>query len=164
MNEHPSRSPDPWEDESIPEDIPAQRIYERAITKGMQQRSRRRRLRIGAILAASAIGVVGAVAIATTDHSSRNPNVSARPRTPRPRTAPPSPTSNPPALIGDITHDGRVNCADVRILRHEQAKRGPDLPADLNHDGKVNHRDLQLIAAHWTGPPRAPNACRSDAQ
>lgn len=53
------------------------------------------------------------------------------------------------AGIGDVNHDGQVNCADLAIVKASFGKRTGqasfDLRADVNHDGIVDVRDLAAV-------------------
>jgi hypothetical protein len=53
----------------------------------------------------------------------------------------------PPALVGDLNGDGRVNAADLTIFLGEWGGTGP---ADFNHDGVVNAEDLTNLLSNWT--------------
>jgi hypothetical protein len=52
-------------------------------------------------------------------------------------------------VVGDVTGDGVVNCADVAVVRASLNKRtgqaGFDPRADVNSDGIVNIRDLNVV-------------------
>jgi hypothetical protein len=57
-------------------------------------------------------------------------------------------------VVGDVTGDGVVDCADVAVVRAALNKRtgqaGFDPRADVNSDGIVNIRDLNIVT------PRVP--------
>jgi hypothetical protein len=55
-----------------------------------------------------------------------------------------------PQMRGDANGDGRIDCADARIVRASFGKRsgqaGFDSRADINADGVVDIRDLALVS------------------
>lgn len=59
-------------------------------------------------------------------------------------------------LIGDIDHDGKVDCSDYALLQAAWdwggGTRAGD-PADLNGDKSVDALDYSLMSSHWTGSP-----------
>lgn len=59
-----------------------------------------------------------------------------------------STTTPPPAKIGDINGDGKVNITDLSILLSNYGKTGPN-PADLNGDNSVNTADLLILLSHY---------------
>ena len=54
------------------------------------------------------------------------------------------------SLLGDVNGDGKVNCADVSIVKSAFGKRtgqaGYNVAADLNNDGTVNILDLFIVS------------------
>lgn len=57
-------------------------------------------------------------------------------------------------LVGDLTRDGEVDCADYADLQAAWdwgAGSRSGHRADLNGDGSVDARDLSIMLSHWTG-------------
>lgn len=58
------------------------------------------------------------------------------------------------AVLGDLDGDGKVNCADIAIVRKSFGKRlnqpGFDARADTNHDNVVDVRDLAFVSRKLT--------------
>ena len=56
------------------------------------------------------------------------------------------------AVLGDVNGDGKVNCADIAIVRAAFGKKlgqsGFDNRADTNHDKVVNVRDLAYVSRY----------------
>lgn len=59
-----------------------------------------------------------------------------------------SPTT-PPALIGDITGDGKVDWRDLLALITDFDRSGQNLPADLNGNGKIDIFDFNLVLKNY---------------
>lgn len=61
-------------------------------------------------------------------------------------------------LSGDANHDGKVDYADLAILRQNR-KTVPPPAGDLNQDGKIDGADFNILDATWlngTGIPKRP--------
>lgn len=57
-------------------------------------------------------------------------------------------------LIGDINHDGAVDCSDYALLKAAWdwgAGTRAGNPADLNGDKSVDGLDYSIMSSHWTG-------------
>lgn len=56
------------------------------------------------------------------------------------------------AMPGDVNVDGRVDCADLAIVRNSLGKRNGDPgfigAADINRDNAVDQTDLDIVIAH----------------
>lgn len=59
--------------------------------------------------------------------------------------------TTPVPIVGDLTGDSLVNCADVHVLQDAWGTNYSQA-ADLNHDGTVDVKDLSILLSHWTGP------------
>jgi hypothetical protein len=57
-------------------------------------------------------------------------------------------TPYPPALPGDVNHDGIVNAQDIAAIASNWLATGY-LPADANGDFIVNAQDIAVVASHW---------------
>jgi len=55
-------------------------------------------------------------------------------------------------IPGDLNEDGKVDCADIAIVKASFGKKpgkpGFDPRADVNGDGVVDIRDLAFVAQH----------------
>jgi hypothetical protein len=55
--------------------------------------------------------------------------------------------------VGDLNLDGRVDCADLAIVKASFGKRcgqpGFDVRSDLNKDCVVDVRDLAMVPLRW---------------
>jgi hypothetical protein len=58
---------------------------------------------------------------------------------------------SPTPRLGDIKHDGPVDCPDKDILMSQWDRSGPELSGDLNHDETVGTTDLSIMLSNWTG-------------
>ena len=141
-----SHVPMPWESPDIPDDVPAHRIYERAVCQGMSQRRRRRRIRAATMVLTCSLAAFGVVAVVTSDLDVTH--------TPKPGR-----TAQTVSYTADLNHDGQVNCRDLSILRQQWDRRSQTSTADFNHDGIVDADDLQIMTVQWTGPPTSPALC-----
>ncbi len=54
-------------------------------------------------------------------------------------------------LLGDVTHDARVNLVDFSIAAYWYKRPNPPTSSDLNADGVVDLIDFSIMAFHWTG-------------
>ena len=73
-----------------------------------------------------------------------------------------SPGYQPPALLGDLNHDGVLNILDL-VLVASQFETTGITAADLNGDNTVDIRDLVLVANALNGVAGAPPAKQSTA-
>jgi hypothetical protein len=59
-------------------------------------------------------------------------------------------TTKVPQMFGDANGDGKINCADLAIVKASMGKSasqtGFDPRADVNHDGVVNVLDLAIVS------------------
>lgn len=75
----------------------------------------------------------------------------------------PIPKPAPVPLVGDLNHDGKVDCTDVSIMNDSFIVYSTPASAkyphteDLNHDGKVDVFDLSILLSHWD--PSIPEGC-----
>ena len=64
------------------------------------------------------------------------------------------------AVVGDVNGDGKVDCADLAIVKASIGKRcgqtGFDSRADLNHDCVVDVRDFAAVARQVPAGSRCP--------
>ena len=73
-----------------------------------------------------------------------------------------SPGYQPPAVPGDLNHDGIVNIQDLVLVASQFGTTGPSA-ADLNADNTVNIQDLVLVANALDTGAAAPAAGQSTA-
>ena len=73
-----------------------------------------------------------------------------------------SPGYQPPALLGDLNHDGVVNILDLVFVASQFGTTGITA-ADLNGDNTVNIQDLVLVANALSNVAAAPAAGQSTA-
>ena len=73
-----------------------------------------------------------------------------------------SPGYQPPAVPGDLNHDGIVNIQDLVLVASQFGTTGPSA-ADLNADNTVNIQDLVLVANALDTVAAAPAAGQSTA-
>jgi hypothetical protein len=58
-------------------------------------------------------------------------------------------TAAPPAIAGDVNHDGIVNLLDLAMVSTRWLQTGMNLIGDVNGDGIVNAQDIALISSNW---------------
>lgn len=55
-------------------------------------------------------------------------------------------------IPGDVNVDGKVDCADVEIVRNALGTKNGDVGfapgADINRDGVVDQKDLDIVLSH----------------
>lgn len=54
--------------------------------------------------------------------------------------------------LGDVNVDGKVDCADLKIVRNALGTKNGDFGfapgADINRDGVVDQKDLDIVLSH----------------
>jgi len=65
-----------------------------------------------------------------------------------------------PTIFGDVNGDGKVDCADIAIVKVSFGKRrgdeGFDSRADVNLDGIVDIRDLAFVSRQLAAGASCP--------
>ena len=65
-----------------------------------------------------------------------------------------------PVTAGDVNVDGRVDCADVTIVRGSLGKNNGDpgfvAAADINRDNVVDQTDLNIVLSHLPNGMKCP--------
>ncbi|HTL54980.1 MAG TPA: aryl-sulfate sulfotransferase [Candidatus Limnocylindrales bacterium] len=58
--------------------------------------------------------------------------------------------------VGDLSLDGRVDFADLKVWTSDWLQQQPALPGDLNGDGTVNFNDFGILGANWSSGASGP--------
>jgi hypothetical protein len=69
-------------------------------------------------------------------------------------------TTHVPQMPGDVNGDGKINCADITLVKAAFGKRtgqpGFNPRADVNHDGVVNVMDLAIVSQKLAPGTKCP--------